>query len=261
MQATSDGHTRGAGRAGYLRRRLAAVATILAACAALALHSDAPATATLPAAPPRDFSRFEACPVLAVEAGTIIRVRTEGDERRVRLIGVFVPKAGSDEDGARPFLERLLGGESVFLEYESDWPLRDREDRYWAYVYRAPDGLLVNLELLRQGYGRLSAPEPFAQVDLFRAYERHARQARKGVWGEPGTVPSTRPAEAAPSSPQVLPAPRRAAESQPVVYVTRAGTRDHLADCQHARSGATPITLEEAKSRGLKPCSRCKPPE
>ncbi len=261
MQSTSDGHTRGDERTRHLRRRLAAAAIVLAACAALALHSDAPTTSTLPAVPTRDFSHLEACPVLAVEAGTIIRVRAEGGERRVRLIGVFVPKAGSDEDEARPFLQRLLGGEAVYLEHESDWPLRDREDRYWAYVYRAPDGLLVNLELLRQGYGRLSAPEPFAHAELYRAYERHARQARKGVWAETGSGPSTRPAEAAPSSPQVTPAPRHAAESQPVVYVTRAGTRYHRADCQHARSGATPITLEEAKSRGLKPCSRCKPPE
>lgn len=44
------------------------------------------------------------------------------------------------------------------------------------------------------------------------------------------------------------------------VYRTRTGERYHRADCQHVKGKAIPLTLAEAKERGLTPCKVCRPP-
>ena len=43
-----------------------------------------------------------------------------------------------------------------------------------------------------------------------------------------------------------------------VVYVTQTGGRYHRASCRYAKN-ATPVTRQEAESRGLTPCKVCKP--
>jgi endonuclease YncB( thermonuclease family) len=221
---------------------------------------------TLPSAPNRDFSRAPAVEVGDVRAGNVVTVQLAGEQRQLRLIGVFTPAAGTEEDAARAYLWNLLRGERVFVEYEADWPLKDREGRYWAYVYRAPDGLFVNLELIRLGLARLSAPEPFEFKAVFEVYEDHARRAEKGLWAAPAAdeASATRPAE--PTSrpappPETRPAPPTADDTV-TVYATKSGTRYHTADCRHAKgAGAVPISLRETKARGLTPCSVCKPPQ
>jgi hypothetical protein len=40
------------------------------------------------------------------------------------------------------------------------------------------------------------------------------------------------------------------------VYITRTGTKYHLAGCRHLKS-AIPITLKDAKELGYTPCSVC----
>lgn len=221
--------------------------------------------ATLPTMPMRDFSRAPAVDVVDVRAGNVVVVQLAGEQRQLRLIGTFAPAAGTEADAARAYLWDLLRGERVYVEYEADWPLKDREGRYWAYLYRAPDGLFINVELIRLGLARLSAPQPFEFQAAFETYEDHARRAEKGLWAARATddPPTTQPAQATTrpaSAPATQPAP--AADDSVIVYATRNGTRYHTADCQHAKgASAAPIALREARARGLTPCSRCKPPE
>lgn len=47
-------------------------------------------------------------------------------------------------------------------------------------------------------------------------------------------------------------------DTSPTVYITRTGTKYHRASCQYAKTG-TATTLDEAKAKGLTPCSKCKP--
>ena len=217
----------------------------------------------LPAPPIKDFTGRAACEVLRVPAGDLLVVRLDGVETTIRLIGTFVPKAGSDVDEGRVFLTRLLKGESVYVEYEPDWPLHDRKDHVWAYVYRAPDGLLVNLELVRQGYARLSAAAPFEHQDLLRTYECLARRNQKGVWSPEDTARAKPSATSQPAAagPIVRSAEPPATTDDVIVYVTKSGKKYHRQDCQYVRGGAIRMTLEEAKAKGFTPCSRCKPPE
>jgi endonuclease YncB( thermonuclease family) len=214
-----------------------------------------------PTVPAIDFAEAPAYPVVDVRAGNIIVVQLPGERRTVRLLGTYVSNAGKLDDAARPFLARLLTGESVYLKYEADWPLRDRHDRFWAYAYRAPDGLPVNLELIRQGYARLSAQAPFEHQQLYRQYERFARSTKKGVWAprpeQPVTTrPAQQPVTAAPPT-----ADEPAAATEIYVYKTPSGRKYHRAGCSYLGDNAQKMTLAEAKAAGLEPCSRCDPPE
>ncbi|MCK4340100.1 MAG: thermonuclease family protein [Phycisphaerae bacterium] len=217
----------------------------------------------LPKPPLKDFENRPAFEVLDVRAGNVLVVRLSGENRILRLIGLYAPKSGSAEDEARAFLLRLLQGESVYVEYEQDWPLRDRQDRFWAYAYRAPDGLFVNLELIRQGYARLSAPEPFEHQKLLRTYELWARKIQKGVWSPRAPQRVQDPPRSQPAAQRAAPAPPGQPETgaHVKVYVTKHGRKYHRKDCYHVRRGALELTLKEAKAKGYTPCSHCKPPE
>lgn len=212
-----------------------------------------------PKIPAKDFAGQPAYEVLRVTAGNELVVRLDGQETTIRLIGTYVPQSGADAADARAFAARLLAGEAVYLEHEPDWPQRDREERVWAYVYRAPEGLFLNLELIRQGYARVSGAGPFAHQALLRRYERLAQRQHKGLWSPPPAREATsQPITVASSMPAV---PDNAAADEVTVYVTEHGRKYHNKDCQYVRSGGIAVTLKEAKARGCSPCSKCKPPE
>ncbi len=245
---------------------------LLVLCAALLLPlaaGDEAESPELPAPPAVDLAQHEPYPVRDVPDGHTFTIPLGGKDTTVRLIGVYVPQLPPARAEAHRFLTRLLAGESVHIVYEPDWPMYDRDDRVWAYVYRAPDGLFVNLELIRQGYARMSGAGPFEHRRLLRAYELHAQRHQKGVW-------HPRMARETPHAATSQPQPRDAAASQPatprpaenadaagttVVYVTQHGRKYHRADCHYVAKGGIRMTLAEAQAKGYAPCSRCKPPE
>ena len=60
---------------------------------------------------------------------------------------------------------------------------QDQYDRTLAYVYRLPDGLFVNAELLRRGYAQVLTVSPnVAHADQFVALAAEARDAGRGLW-------------------------------------------------------------------------------
>ena len=48
--------------------------------------------------------------------------------------------------------------------------------------------------------------------------------------------------------------------SDPTVYVTKTGKKYHRDGCQYLKKSKIPMSLSEAKSAGLEPCSKCHPP-
>jgi endonuclease YncB( thermonuclease family) len=221
--------------------------------------------------PAPDFTRARSVLVRAVIDERTLLVGDGREEWRVPLIGVASPRWNEAAAEARLYLDRLLSGESVYLvEPNRDEtsgagvgserrPAGDPPERP-AYVYRAPDGLFVNLELVRLGYAPVAAREQFEHRSLFRTWEERARLAEKGLWARPDH-PTTRPRQAEqerskrpPTATQ--PAPRTNVK---LVYVTPKGERYHLPDCPALRGGGRAISLEEARKR-YSPCSRCKPP-
>lgn len=70
------------------------------------------------------------------------------------------------------------------------------------------------------------------------------------------------------SATAVVPVPQN--ESAPVadagngnvtVHITETGKKYHNAGCQYLKSSDFEVTLQDAKSRGLTPCSKCNPPQ
>lgn len=209
--------------------------------------------------PTEVFSTDVACPVQKVIDGDTAVILYDGAPTTVRLIGVDTPETmhptkpieafGKE---ASAFTRNLLLGESVYLRFDDQ--RTDKYDRLLAYFYRAPDGLFVNLEIVRQGYGHAYTRFPFKYMQLFQHYERQARDAGKGLWD--GTTAS-RPTLA---SKQQQPDRKEAVNDEMEVYTTISGTKYHLKDCRHLRRSQKAISLKDARKR-YAPCSVCKPPK
>jgi micrococcal nuclease len=126
--------------------------------------------------------------VVEVIDGDTIRVSIVGVVESVRLIGVDTPEI----DPRRPvelfgkeaseFTRRSCLGEDVRLERDPQGDTRDKYGRLLRYVY-LPDGTLLNAEIIRQGYGHAYTRFPYAKMETFRALEREAREAGRGLWG------------------------------------------------------------------------------
>ena len=136
-----------------------------------------------------------AATVTRVVDGDTIRVRIQGAEERVRLIGIDTPEThgpgglrecfGTEASGR---LEALLP-EGTVVRLVRDVEARDRYDRLLAYVYRASDGLFVNLAMAKEGYATtLTYPPNVAHADEFVAAVRTARQSQRGLWQRCGSA-------------------------------------------------------------------------
>ena len=131
--------------------------------------------------PIEDFTQDTAYTVVRIIDGDTVIISYEGVDTRVRLIGINTPEP--DEDYGKEstnFVQNLLQGESVYLRFGKE--RTDIYGRMLAYLYRAPDGLFVNLEIVRQGYGRLETRFSFDHYDLFHNYNDRAKSTEKGLW-------------------------------------------------------------------------------
>ncbi|MCD4699930.1 MAG: thermonuclease family protein, partial [Phycisphaerae bacterium] len=85
----------------------------------------------------------------------------------------------------------MLKGEFVSVEYDSTLAQEDETGLAVAYLYRAPDGMFLNLEIIRQGYGLAENDYPFQHDKLFGFYQQKAQADGKGLWAsDKTTVPS-----------------------------------------------------------------------
>ena len=124
--------------------------------------------------------------VTRIVDGDTIHVRIGERDERVRYIGVDTPethKPGTPVQcfgrAASAFNARLLAGRGVRLRTDAE--ARDRYGRLLAYVYR--DELLVNAELIRQGYGKpLEIAPNLAHAVELRRLASGARRAHRGLW-------------------------------------------------------------------------------
>ena len=196
--------------------------------------------------PDVEFADAAAYPVLKVIDVATVEIHYEDTPKVVKLIGVKVPEAMHPDNPsetaqleATAFLHNLLLGESVYLHFEADAPEQ-------AYLYRAPDELFVNLEVVRQGYAQVNAQATFKHFELFVHYEERARTAEKGLWAPTSKLQVVQ---------GILP-------DDTQVYVTPSGKKFHRENCvvlkRSKRKSA--IRLGVAKQTHT-PCSFCKPLE
>ena len=142
--------------------------------------------------------RLEEATVVRVVDGDTIKVILAGATYTVRYIGMDTPETvdpnspvmwmGPEASAANA---ELVDGRTVYLE--KDVSETDRFGRLLRYVWRdEPSGwLLVNLELVRQGFALSSAYPPDVKYqDLLDAAQTAARIDERGLWG-PTPMPSS----------------------------------------------------------------------
>lgn len=233
--------------------------------------------AAVPDEPPTmvqpDPERSSEAVVLSVQDGDSVTLMLDGELRRVELLGADAPEWLERARQQRPyaaearrFLTNLLHGERV-LVFEPEPGAVDPLGRRKAYLFRLPDMAFIDLEIIRQGYGKIStrADEPYRE--LLTWYETRARELERGVWGQP------QPPEETPASPvrvvespavtPAAPTPVKQPEPQPRtdetwVWVTRSGSRYHREGCSHLTSTRTRVRRDSIKSTH-EPCKTCNP--
>ena len=130
--------------------------------------------------PVEDFTEDTAYRVLNITSSTKIEIEYKGHPATVNLLGIQTP---TGRDGTKNLLRNILVGEWVYLREVKERKLIVGVSLD-AYVYRAPDGLFVNLELVRLGYAQVRGHRA-SHIQLLKYYGDRARESGKGVWYKP----------------------------------------------------------------------------
>ncbi len=170
-----------------VRTCVVALTVLAAACGESATVAPSQPTVQSPTLPPAPTAGGRL--VTRVIDGDTIVVDGVGT---VRLIGVDTPETVDPDSPveyygkeASDFTRRIADRQVVTLEFDQDRV--DRYGRTLAYVY-LPDGTLLNAEIIRLGYGFAYTFFPFRMIEQFRALEREARAAGRGLWAPRGSV-------------------------------------------------------------------------
>jgi micrococcal nuclease len=126
--------------------------------------------------------------VLRVVDGDTVKVQADGGTATVRYIGMDTPESVKPNTPVQCFAkaashrnEELVGGRNVNLVVGAE--PRDRYGRLLAYVYVGPARLLVNGELLREGYARTLTIAPNDDLaGRFAELQSEAQTAGRGLW-------------------------------------------------------------------------------
>ncbi|HVU75455.1 MAG TPA: thermonuclease family protein [Candidatus Paceibacterota bacterium] len=135
-------------------------------------------------------------PVERVVDGDTLVVGINGSSTKIRLIGVDTPETVDPRKPVQCFGEaasaeakKILSGQSVRIEYDLSQGMLDKYGRTLAYIYvplnSKPEGLLFNEYLIAEGYGHeYTYNLPYKYQKEFKAAERAARDAKKGLWAD-----------------------------------------------------------------------------
>ena len=137
--------------------------------------------------------------VVRVVDGDTAVVRVDGQDRRVRMLGVDTPETVHPNKPvqfygkeASNFTKEALNGRQVWLEYDQN--PQDRYNRHLAYVWLKNPGTIneasiregmFNARLLLGGYGKVMIIKPNKRYEeLFKKFQEEAKSARLGVWSQ-----------------------------------------------------------------------------
>lgn len=145
-----------------------------------------------PAVLPQDYScvrperEAETARVISVTDGDTIVVEMDGQEYRVRYIGINAAEINSDEhvfaERAAQYNLDLVDGQRVALY--RDTSETDRFDRLLRYVFVGD--VFVNYALVEKGAARQrDYPPDSACKELFNQAQQSAQEAQLGIWAKP----------------------------------------------------------------------------
>jgi len=233
----------------------------LLACAFFMLAMTAPDTPH-PALDRPDFSQLQQGTVTRIldEDTLLLRIGDKTERYDLLGIGSFSERDKGKAAHATDALSRLALDETVWIQHDPRGE-RPPSNRLAAYLYRAPDGLPINLELIRQGYTRHTPSWMTIHTEVFDFYAKRARQLNRGIWDPDAAFivpdPDTdQPLRAPDLSPE--PEPRPTASKSDTVYITTYGKRYHREDCAHLSKSSRPTTRDKV-SGTHQPCKSCRP--
>ena len=121
--------------------------------------------------------------------GDTIEVKIKDKQELVRLIGINTPEVDSPYTKeecfgpeASAYVKKLLDKKEVYLISDSNGQDRDKYNRLLRYVF-LPNGLFVNVEILKNGYAYNYIYEPFEFMKQFDFWEKEAKESKIGLWG------------------------------------------------------------------------------
>ena len=147
----------------------------------------------------QDDSGFIVGTVTRVVDGDTAVIMVDGQERRVRLLGVDTPETVHPNKPvqfygkeASNFTKQNLTGQRVWLEYDKN--PQDRYSRHLAYIWTAkPTNItdetmrrdMFNARLLLGGYAKVLIIKPNTRyAKEFAAFENEAKSSRRGLWAQ-----------------------------------------------------------------------------
>ncbi len=165
--------------------------------------------------------------VTRIVDGDTIRVQIEGVEFPVRYIGMDTPEPDAEDPTIRAFAEQATHANAALVEgrdvvLERDVSDADQFGRLLRHVWMT-DGLplLVNAELVRQGFAQVSTyPPDVKYVDRLLAAQDAAQASGANLWGPtPSATPSPTPSPTPTPLPTAAPTPSPAPTAAPVAMV------------------------------------------
>ena len=124
-----------------------------------------------------------------VDGDTLV-ARIGGQKEKVRLIGINTPESVDPDRPVMCFgkeashhLEELVPP-GTQVRIERDVEPRDKYGRVLGYVYRASDGLFVNLAQVTDGFAnQYTFPPNVAHTSELKQAASQARSEGRGLWG------------------------------------------------------------------------------
>ncbi len=123
--------------------------------------------------------------------GDTARFEVNGEDRRVRFLGINTPEVAGEDKVEEPYgneaLEytksRLDNAKKFEIEYDENADKEDRFGRILAYIW--VDGELFQEELVKNGYAKTYMMRAnYKYADELKAAEREAKANKIGVWSE-----------------------------------------------------------------------------
>ncbi len=208
--------------------------------------------------------------VVRVLDGDTVLIRIGKRTLRYQLWGADAPEFDPKDRNPDPysvrallFVKQLLLDEWVYIQDDPvvQW---DASGRFVGYVFRAPDMLFVNVELVRQGYAKHDSRDGLLYIDAFEVYGSRAKELGKGIWSLEAiemidwSIPSDERFLASKEQETESPATGSALGPDPTVYITKSGKKYHAKGCPHLTKSQRAATRKEIEDTH-KPCKTCRP--
>lgn len=126
--------------------------------------------------------------VIRVVDGDTFEVIVNGQTEKIRMLGIDTPESVDPRKPVQCFakeatkkLQELIFEKEIVLTPDFTNDDRDKYNRLLRYVSR-PDGLLVNEEMIKEGYAYAYIKFPFERRADYLKLQTEARTMGRGLW-------------------------------------------------------------------------------